>query len=55
MDTSFTWKYSTAAAPALQLTQEEKVLKAAVNTALRVKTVMTPLETAVKKVAVLLP
>ena len=33
MDTSFTWKYSTAAAPALQLTQEGKVLKAAVNTA----------------------
>ena len=55
MDTSFTWKYSTAAAPALQLTQEEKVLKAAVNTALRVKAVMNPVELAAKKVAVLLP
>ena len=30
MDTSFTWKYSTAAAPALYPTQEEKALKVAV-------------------------
>ena len=55
MDTSFTWKYSTAAAPALQLTQEGKVLKAAVNTAMRVKAAMNPVGLAAKKVAVLLP
>ena len=40
---------------ALQLTQEGKVLKAAVNTALRVKAAMNPVELAAKKVAVLLP
>ncbi len=55
MDTSFTWKYLTAAVLAPQLTQEERALKAAVNTALVVKAVMNPPELTVKKAAVLVP
>ena len=44
MDTSFIWKYLTAVALVLRLTQENKVSKAAVNAAPVVKPAMRPLE-----------
>ena len=55
MDASFTWKYSTAPALALRLTQEEKAPKAAVNTVLVAKKAMNPLELAAKKATTQMP
>ena len=55
MDTSFTWKCSTAAAPAPPLTQAERALKAAENTAPEVKAAMNPLELAAKKATTQMP
>ena len=52
MDMSFTWKCSTAAALALQLTRAEKISKATVNWRLVVKAVVNPLELVAKKAAV---
>ena len=51
MDTSFTWRYLTAAGLALQLTREERAPNAGVNTALVVTATMNHLEMVVKKVA----
>ena len=46
MDTLSTWKYSTAAAPAPLLTQEEKAVRATVNTAPVEKAVRAAVNTA---------
>ena len=51
MDTSFTWRYLTAAGLALRFTREERVLNAGVNTARVVTATKNHLEMVVKKVA----
>ena len=54
MDTSFTWKFLTAVALVLRLTQENKVSKAAVNAAPVVKPAIRPLNLVERKAAPLI-